>query len=70
MTPGCKVLKERKVQGHNSGRMPDVQIVEEEGKTRRVYEAERNPDGKRNVDREAEYDGLGLKHETHPLCDE
>jgi RHS repeat-associated protein len=65
--PGETVLRERQLQGHPSTRKPDVQIVDEAGKTRKVFEAERHPGRKRNIDREAEYDGLGIENETHPL---
>jgi hypothetical protein len=64
---GETVLRERKIQGQPSNRKPDVQIVDKEGKTRKVFEAERKPTHKRNRDREAEYKKLGLEQETHGL---
>lgn len=66
--PGEQVVTGRKIQGHpSSKRKPDVQIVDPKGKTRKVFEAERKPTHKRNRDREAEYDKLGLEQETHGL---
>lgn len=63
---GEQVLRERKLQGHDSNRKPDVQIVDRNGKARKVFEAERRPTHKRNIKREAEYKKLGLDQETHP----
>lgn len=57
----------QKVTGHDSKRIPDVQIRDADGKTRKVLEAERKPNSARNVNREAEYDRLGIAHETHPV---
>jgi len=65
--PGEEVLQERKMQGHDSNRRPDQQIVDKTGKTRKVFEAERKPNSKYNKEREAEYDKLGIEHETHLL---
>lgn len=42
-------------------------IVYKEGKTREVFEAERNPNSGRNKAREAEYDRLKIERETHGL---
>jgi hypothetical protein len=64
---GDIVVREKKLQGHDSNRKPDVQTVGPDGKTKKVYEAERHPNRKRNLKREAEYDKLGLDHETHGL---
>ncbi|WP_156401367.1 hypothetical protein [Duganella sp. Root1480D1] len=64
---GETVLENRKVRGHDSNRKPDVQIVDKEGNTRKIFEAERKPTSKRNILREAEYDRLGIPHETHGL---
>lgn len=64
---GERVLTERKIQRDDSNRNPDVQIVGEDGKTRKIFEAERRPGSKRNVDREAEYDRIGVEHETHKV---
>jgi RHS repeat-associated protein len=64
---GETVLENKKVRGHDSNRRPDVQIVDEEGSTRKIFEAERKPNSKRNVLREAEYDRLKIPHETHGL---
>ena len=50
-----------------SNRRPDEQIIDKDGKTRKVYEAERYPESKRNSLREEEYDRLGIEHETHSL---
>lgn len=65
--PNEQVLRERELQGHNSLRRPDVQIVDESGKARKVFEGERRPNSKRNRDREAEYDRLGLPCERTPV---
>jgi RHS repeat-associated protein len=65
--PNERVVRERKVQGHDSNRRPDVQIVDENGRTRQIYEAERRPESKRNRDREAEYDRLRIPNQTFPL---
>jgi len=64
---GEKVLREKRIQGHDSRRIPDQQIVNESGKTRKVFEAERHPNRKRNKEREQEYDDLGIEYETHGL---
>lgn len=61
------MLTERRIQGHASRRNPDVQIVDSEGKARKIFEAERHPTYKRNRMREQEYDNLGIKYETHGL---
>jgi RHS repeat-associated protein len=60
-------LREQKIQNLPSNRRPDYQILDETGTTRKVFEAERLPNSKRNRLREAEYDQLGIEHETHPL---
>ena len=39
--PGEPVLREKQLQGHDSNRRPDVQIVDRNGVTRKVFEAER-----------------------------
>jgi hypothetical protein len=64
---GEQVLREKKIRGHDSRRIPDVQIVDDEGKARKVFEAERHPNRKRNLKREAEYEKLGVEYETHEL---
>ena len=63
---GEQVISEKKIQGHDSNRRPDVQIVNE-GKTRKIFEAERRPNSQRNVKREAEYKKLGIENETHKV---
>jgi hypothetical protein len=68
--PNETVLREKKIQGQDSNRRPDVQIVDEEGKARKVLEAERRPESKWNRDREAEYDKLNIEQETHKVGDE
>ncbi|WP_448721985.1 RHS repeat-associated core domain-containing protein [Acanthopleuribacter pedis] len=65
--PGEQVLSERRIQGHPSNRRPDVQILNKDGTTRKVFEAERKPNSKRNKNREKEYDDLSIEHETHGL---
>ncbi|MDX1965268.1 MAG: polymorphic toxin-type HINT domain-containing protein [Pirellulales bacterium] len=64
---GETVLRERKLQGHDSSRIPDVQIVDPAGRARKTLEAERHPNRNRNLQREEEYNGLGLENETHGL---
>ncbi len=64
---GEQVVREKKIQGHESNRRPDVQIVDRSGKARKVYEAERNPGRKRNIQRQQEYDRLEIEHETHKV---
>ena len=66
---GETVLRERKIQGQDSNRRPDVQIVDEQGKTRKVFEAERRPESSRNQKREAEYKRLNVEQETHKVGD-
>jgi hypothetical protein len=65
--PGEQVLEGKNVRGHDSTRKPDVQIVDENGRTRQIYEAERRPGSARNKARGAEYDSLGIPHKTFPL---
>ncbi|MCD6011792.1 MAG: hypothetical protein K0Q79_1654 [Flavipsychrobacter sp.] len=65
--PGETVVSEKKVQGHPSTRRPDAQILDENGKTRKVFEAERKPNSQRNIKREAEYKKLGIEQETHKV---
>jgi hypothetical protein len=65
--PGETVEVNKKVQGVDSTRRPDVQIRDASGKTRKIDEAERNPNGKRNKAREGEYDRLKIPHKTHPV---
>jgi RHS repeat-associated protein len=62
--PGETVLRERKLQGHDSRRTPDQQIVDPNGRTRKVFEAERKPESQRNKQREAEYKELNIEQET------
>ena len=64
---GEQVLQNRRVQGYESSRKPDVQIVDREGKARQIYEAERYPNSARNQTRQAEYEQLGIPHQTFPL---
>ena len=67
LRPGERIEQERKIHVNGSKRRPDVQIIGPDNKTRKVLEAERNPNSARNKRREAEYDQLGIEHETHPL---
>lgn len=55
------------IQGLDSRREPDVQIVGANGFTRKVFEAERLPDSDRNILREAEYERIGILYVTKPL---
>jgi RHS repeat-associated protein len=65
--PGETVVRERKIQGQDSRRKPDVQIVDRNGKARKVFEAERKPTSQRNLKREQEYRKLKVDQETHPV---
>lgn len=65
--PGETVLQERKIQGHDSRRKPDQQIVDKDGKTRKTFEAEREPDSKRVTDKLEEYKKLGIECEVSDL---
>jgi RHS repeat-associated protein/uncharacterized repeat protein (TIGR01451 family) len=67
LQPGESIELNKKVKGFDSNRRPDVQILDNTGKTRKIFEAERRPGSARNQNREAEYDRLGIPHETHPL---
>ncbi len=61
-----RVVTEKKIQGHDSNRRPDVQVVDSKtGKATRVYEAERRPESTRNKKRESEYNRLNIPNETH-----
>src|SRR4029077_13182324 len=64
---GETVESNKQVKGVDSTRRPDAQIVNAKGTTRKVFEAERHPNRKRNKQREAEYKKLKLPNETHPL---
>ena len=64
---GEEVLRERGIRVEGSNRRPDVQILDKDGKTRKVFEAERHPNSKRNRLREEEYNRLGIEYETHSL---
>jgi hypothetical protein len=57
----------KQVKGVDSTRRPDAQIVNADGRTRKVFEAERRPNSLRNKKREEEYKKLKLPNETHPL---
>lgn len=63
--PGERVVTNKSLVGHDSRRAPDVQIIGVDNKTRKAFEAERNPTGKRNRDREQEYNEKGTENETH-----
>ncbi len=66
--PDMDILQERKIQGHDSNRRPDVQVVDPKtGKTTKIYEAERKPNSSRNKKREAEYKRLNIPNETHKV---
>lgn len=67
LRPGERLFQEGKIQIEGSNRRPDVQIIGPDGKTRKIFEAERNPGSKRNRLREEEYNRLGIPNETHPL---
>jgi len=65
--PGEQVLRERRAQGHESRRIPDQQIVDVNGRTRKVLEAERRPSSQYHRDRLDEYFELGVDYETYGL---
>ncbi len=67
--PGMEVIIERKINIEGSDRRPDVQVRDprQNGKTIKVYEAERNPNSRRNLKREEEYRRLGIPFETHKV---
>jgi hypothetical protein len=65
--PGETVLRERRIRRGDSRRIPDVQILDENFRTRKVFEAERRPESRRNKIREAEYGDLGIEYETFGL---
>jgi len=67
LKPGEKIFLGKKVQGFETRRRPDVQILDDQGVKRKVFEAERHPNWQRNVNREAEYRHHGTDYETHPL---
>ncbi|MET3019392.1 hypothetical protein [Flavobacterium hydatis] len=61
-------MTEKKIKVEGSNRRPDVQVVgKETGTTKKIYEAERRPKSKRNVEREAEYKKLNIPSETHKV---
>jgi RHS repeat-associated protein len=62
-----QVVREKKVQGVDSNRRPDVQIVDENGKARKVLEAERKPNSGRVQDKKDEYGDLGIEVEIYDL---
>jgi hypothetical protein len=64
---GETVLTQARIRHDGSTRIPDVQIVDANGKTRRVIEIERRPGHRYNQVREAEYEALGLEYETRVL---
>jgi hypothetical protein len=47
----------------------NVQIVDKDGNTRKVFEAEREPDSSRVQDKKDEYDKLGIEREFYDLND-
>jgi hypothetical protein len=66
--PGQNVVIEKKINVEGSNRRPDVQVQDPNtGKTTKVYEAERNPNSQRNLNREDEYRRLGISYETHKV---
>jgi len=65
--PGETVLTEKKVQGVDSRRIPDQQIVGKDGVARKVKEVERNPNSRYVQKKEAEYKKLGIEFEKIPL---
>jgi hypothetical protein len=63
-----EVLRERKVQGIDDlNRLPDVQIVDEDGKTRKVFEAERKPNSARVKDKKEDYNDAEIEVEIYDL---
>ncbi len=64
---GQTVLREQKVRGVDSNRLPDSQIVNRKGRTVKVGEVERYPNRKRNREREEEYKKKGIPFETRKV---
>lgn len=67
MKSGERVETEKIIKVEGSNRRPDVQIIDKDGRTRRIYEAERYPESKRNRLREDEYKRLNIEYEIYPL---
>ena len=65
--PKERVVREGQVKGLKSSRRPDAQIVDKEGKTRKVGEVERKPNGTYNKKRTEEYNNLGVEYEERNL---
>ena len=61
------VVREGKIQSDPSDRCSDVQMRDKDDKARKVFEAARKPNSKRNKERETQYDDLGIEHEAHPV---
>ncbi len=57
------MVREKQVQGVDSNRKPDVQIRDKNGKTRKEFEAEREPNSRRVQDKKDEYKRLGIDAE-------
>jgi hypothetical protein len=66
--PGETVVREGQIRGHDSKRRPDVQIVDKNGKARKVFEAERKPNSSRHKKKVEEYKQCGVQCETHPIA--
>jgi RHS repeat-associated protein len=64
---GERVLEQTRVQGFPSTRRPDVQIVDPNGRARLIIEVERRPNSRFNLEREAEYNRLGIPNTTRPI---
>jgi RHS repeat-associated protein len=65
LKPGESRESGTKIKGHDSNRRPDNQIINREGKTRKIVEEERSPGSSRNRKREAHYRKLGIQNETY-----
>jgi hypothetical protein len=65
LNPGERALREQKALNPDINRFPDVQIVNEDDRIRKAFEAERHPNRKRNQKREEEYDSHDIENETH-----
>lgn len=64
---GEQVLENKRIRGFDSRRRPDVQTVGPDGRTKSISEAERNPGSARNINRQNEYNRLGVPNKTHGL---
>ena len=65
--PGEQVFAGKNVKGVESNRKPDVQRVDQSGKTVEIVEVQRKPGDTYDRRRKEEYDRLGIPNETKPI---